>query len=523
MTENQPIPSLRSPTPPDSHTLRSDTASNPHAGPTGLDTDQYMDTRRAKLTRLREAGIDPFPPHFHRTHTNAQAHADFDALSAGATPVTVAGRVMLLRTMGKATFAELRDGTDRLQAYLRVNDLGEDAYRLFLDTVDLADTVGVTGTLFVTRTGERTVQATSWQMLSKALRPPPEKWHGLTDQEVRFRRRHLDLISNLDARDVLHKRAAIVREIRRFLDERGFIEVETPVLQAQHGGAAARPFRTHHNALDRDMALRIALELYLKRLLIGGIDRVYELGRVFRNEGISRKHNPEFTMLETYEAYADYEDVMRMVEDLIATVAQRVLGTLEITVKGQTVDLTPPWPRVSLRKAILDASGVDYALHPTLESLDAAVRASGLKVEPQKTRAQLIDQLLSTCVEPHIVNPVFLVDYPVDLSPFAKRKPGEEDVVERFEAFAAGVELGNAFTELNDPDDQYERFLEQARAMAAGDDEAHVVDLDFIEAMQHGMPPAGGLGIGIDRLCAFLLDQPNLREVIAFPTLRAES
>ncbi len=490
--------------------------------PTLIADDQYVVARRIKLTRLRDAGVDPFPPHFARSHTNAEVREAFDALASSGAVVTIAGRVSLLRTMGKATFAEVRDGHDRFQAYLRVDSVGEVPYRLFVDTVDLADTVGFTGTLFTTRTGEKTLQASSWVMLSKALRPPPEKWHGLVDSEARFRRRHLDLIANAEARDVLRKRAAIVREVRRFLDDRGFIEVETPVLQAQHGGATARPFRTHHNALERDLALRIALELYLKRLLIGGVDKVYEIGRVFRNEGISRKHNPEFTMLESYEAYADYRDVMRMVEDMVSIVAHRVLGTMVITVGGKAVDLTPPWPRRSLRQAILDESGIDYAVHPTLESLDAAVRAAGLRVEPQKTRAQLIDQLLSTYVEPKIVDPVFLVDYPVELSPFAKRKPGEDGVVERFEAFAAGVELGNAFTELNDPDDQYQRFLDQARAAAAGDEEAHVVDLDFVEALQHGMPPAGGLGIGIDRLCAFLLDQPSLREVIAFPTLRTE-
>lgn len=489
----------------------------------GLDTDRYIEARRAKLARLRAQGVDPFPPHFHRTHTTSEVHNDFERLVAETTTITIAGRIMLLRTMGKASFVEIRDGTDRIQAYLRLNDLPEGMYARFLDTVDLADTIGVTGTLFVTRTGERTIHASSWEMLAKALRPPPEKWHGLTDQDARFRRRHLDLIANHESRDVIFKRAKIVREVRRFLDDRGFIEVETPVLQPLHGGAAARPFQTHHNALDRDLYLRIALELYLKRLLIGGIDKVYEIGRVFRNEGISRKHNPEFTMLESYEAYADYRDVMVMVEELVSTVALRVLGSMVISVRGQAVDLTPPWPRRTLRQAILDGSGIDYDHFPTLAALDQAVRAAGLRVEPQKTRAQLIDQLLSTCVEPHILNPVFLIDYPVELSPFAKRKPGEPGVVERFEAFAAGVELGNAFSELNDPDDQYERFLEQAKAGAAGDEEAHVVDVEFIEAMQHGMPPAGGLGIGIDRLCAFLLDQPSLREVIAFPTLRAES
>jgi lysyl-tRNA synthetase class 2 len=359
-------------------------------------------------------------------------------------------------------------------------------------------------------------------MLSKALRPPPEKWHGLSDVESRLRRRHLDLMANPETRALLAQRSAIVREVRRFLDQRGFVEIETPVLQALHGGATARPFRTHHKALHRDLYLRISLELYLKRLLIGGYDKVYEIGRNFRNEGIDRRHNPEFTMLEAYEAYADYEDVMRLTEEMISTVAEEVLGTRTVTVQGQEVDVTPPWRRISHRQAILEQTGIDYRAHPTLEALERAVHEAGLHVEPQKTWAQLVDQLQSTFVEPRIVQPVFLVDYPKELSPLAKLKPGSSDTVERFEAFAAGIEVGNAFTELNDPDDQYRRFLEQAKQAQAGDEEAHTMDLDFIEAMQHGMPPAGGLGVGIDRLCMFLLDVPNIREVIAFPMLREE-
>lgn len=426
---------------------------------------------------------------------------------------------MQFRSMGKVTFADLVDASGRMQLFVRLQTVGDEAYELFVSTVDLGDVVGASGTLFTTRTGEQTLEVKQWRMLSKALRPLPSHWHGLTDPELRFRRRHLDLIANPESRDVLLKRSAIVREVRRFLDERGFVELETPVLQGLHGGASARPFVTHHNALDRDLYLRISLELYLKRLLIGGFEKLYEIGRNFRNEGIDRSHNPEFTMLETYEAYADYEDVMRMTEALVSTVAERALGSMVVSVQGTPVDLTPPWPRTPLREAIRKATGIDYTAHPSLESLDGAVRAKGLRVEPQKTRAKLIDALLDFAAA-EVIQPVFFVDYPVELSPLAKLKPGTSDTVERFEAFAAGIELANAFSELNDPDDQYARFLEQVRQAQAGDDEAQAMDLEFLEAMQQGMPPAGGLGIGIDRLAMFLLDQHNVRETIAFPMMR---
>ncbi len=484
-----------------------------------LPEDEYVAVRRAKLARLRAAGVDPFPARFKRTHTTAELHAKYESLTANGAEAAVAGRIVLLRPMGKVQFANLIDSSGKLQLFVRLQSVGEEAYELFRSTVDLGDVIGVAGTLFTTRTGEQTLEVRRWKMLAKALRPLPEKWHGLTDPELRFRRRHLDLISNPAARELLLRRSQIIREVRRFLDERGFVEVETPVLQALHGGATARPFVTHHNALDRDLYLRISLELYLKRLLIGGFEKLYEIGRNFRNEGIDRSHNPEFTMLESYEAYADYEDVMRMTEELISTVAQRVTGSMVVSVQGTPVDLMPPWPRTPLREAIRKGTGIDYAEHPTLEGLARAVQAKGLRVEAQKTRGKLIDTLLDV-VAAEVIQPVVFTDYPVELSPLAKLKPGTTDTVERFEAFAAGIELGNAFTELNDPDDQYERFVDQARQAQAGDDEAQSMDLEFLEAMQQGMPPAGGLGIGIDRLTMFLLGQHNMRETIAFPMMR---
>lgn len=485
----------------------------------GPPEDEYVAARRAKLDRLRTAGVDPFPAHFHRTHTTGEAREQYDALVEAATEITVAGRITGRRGQGKVEFLDLWDTSGRLQLFMRLNTVGEERFELFKSTIDLGDIIGATGTLFTTKAGEQSLEVRNWTMLAKALRPLPEKWHGLTDPELRFRRRHLDLISNPDARELLRKRSLIVREVRRFLDDRGFVELETPVLQGLHGGASAKPFRTHHNALDRDLALRISLELYLKRLMIGGFDKIYEIGRNFRNEGIDRSHNPEFTMLETYEAYADYEDVMRMTEELVSTVALRVLGSMTISVQGTPVDLTPPWPRKPLREVIKQATGIDYVAHSTLEALDDAVRAKGLRLQPQKTRAKLIDQLLDEAAA-EVIQPVFFTDYPVELSPLAKLKPGSTDTVERFEAFAVGVEIGNAFSELNDPDDQLSRFLDQVRQAQAGDDEAHSLDLDFVEAMQQGMPPAGGLGIGIDRLVMFLLGVSNMREIIAFPMMR---
>ncbi len=495
------------------------------------DDDPLVQTRRAKLQRLRDAGAAAFPARTGRTHSLQQALAILGEQQAAEQQLTLAGRVLLLRPMGRASFAQLQDASGQLQIYLRRDTVGTEAYQLFRSTVDLGDLIEVSGSMFRTRTGEPTLQVTAWRMVVKALRPPPEKWHGLTDVETRLRRRHVDILANRDTFDLLSQRTRIVQAVRGFYHARDYLEVETPVLQALHGGAAARPFTTFYQALDRDFSLRISLELYLKRLLVGGFERVYEIGRVFRNEGLSRRHNPEFTLLESYEAYADYHTMLELVEQLVPTVAQQALGRQTVTHQGVDsrargndeeveIDLRPPWCRVTLREAILAETGIDYGQHSDLPSLQSAVEAAGLRVEPQPTWAKLVDQLLDTVVAPRLIQPTFVLDYPLELSPFAKLKPGSADTVERFEAFAAGVELVNAFSELNDPDDQYRRFLQQGDARAGGDDEAHVMDLDFVEALQQGMPPAGGLGMGIDRLVMFLLGQSTIREVIFFPMLR---
>jgi len=481
--------------------------------------DRLFEQRLDKLKRLREAGIDPYPARFNRTDLAADVVASFEASPGKA--VRVAGRVVGgIRRMGRSTFVHLQDVSGRVQAYFKQDVVGPEQYAL-LELIDIGDFLGVVGETMRTRSGEVTVQASEFHVLSKALRPQPEKWHGLQDVETRYRKRYLDLVANPEVLEVFRARGRIVHEVRAFLVERGFLEVETPVLQSVPGGGSARPFETHYNALDRTLSLRIALELYLKRCIIGGIERVFELGRNFRNEGISLKHNPEFTMLEVYQAYADYEEIMRLTEDLVATVAQKAMGTTKITVKGDVeVDLTPPWPRTPLRDAIYEQTGIDYDEHPTAESLAQAAAARGLKVAPGWTRGKIIDELLSVFVEPKITSPVFLIDYPLELSPLAKQRTDRTDVVERFEAFCGGMELANAFSELNDPLDQRERFLEQARQKGTGDDEAMPFDADFLEALEHGMPPTGGMGLGIDRLTMILTGQDKVRDVILFPQLR---
>ncbi len=477
--------------------------------------------RRIKLERIRGRGVDPYPPRVQRTHTVAEAILEFEA-GKPEREMSLVGRLMSIRVMGKSTFAHIEDGSGRIQIYLRQDSLGEEACEFFKRDFDIGDFIGVTGQLFRTRTGEITLQVNDFKMLAKSLHPLPEKWHGLKDVEIRYRQRYLDLIANEEVREIFVTRARIVSALRRFLDERGFLEVETPVLQPIYGGAAARPFVTYHNVLDEDLYLRISDELYLKRLIIGGYERVYEMGKDFRNEGVSHKHNPEFTQLEFYQAYADYNDIMAMAEEMVSYGAQEVLGTTRITYQGTEIDLAPPWQRRSLRQAIKEESGIDYEDHPDAESLYQAIRAISGNVEPKTTRGKLIDALLSNYVEPRLIQPTFLVDYPLDVSPLAKRKPGDPETVERFEGFAGGMEICNAFSELNDPVDQVERFLAQGRAYEAGDEEAHQMDEDFLTAMSYGMPPTGGFGMGIDRLTMLLTDQVSIREVILFPHLRTK-
>jgi lysyl-tRNA synthetase class 2 len=483
-----------------------------------MSEDELIAQRKEKLERLRAAGIDPYPPRFDRTHTNAEAVALTPDTGNGPT-VTVAGRVTAMRDMGKASFLDVRDGTGRIQAYLKQENVGAKQYAMLKD-IDLADFLGVTGHLFRTRTAEPTVDVREFTILAKALRPPPEKWHGLQDVEARYRQRYLDLLANTEARRIFETRSRVIAGIRRYLDSKSYLEVETPVLQATAGGAAARPFITHHNTLDRDFFLRISLELHLKRLVIGGFDRVYEIGRIFRNEGVSTKYNPEFTMLESYQAYADYNDIMNMVEEMIFGIANEVLGDPKVPYGDTVIDFTPPWPRLPMLEAIKERSGVDVMSCHDLASLQAAARDSSVHIEPEWGWGKVIDELLTAHVEPHLVQPTFIIDYPIELSPLAKRKPSMHHLVERFELFICGREVGNAYTELNDPIDQRERFIEQAALRAAGDDEAEVADEDFLIALEHGMPPAGGLGIGIDRLVMALTGVTSIREVILFPALR---
>jgi len=482
--------------------------------------DRVTEERLKTIQELRERGVDPYPHTYHPSHTTAAARELLDSEGERSRTVSVAGRVMARRKMGKLAFLDLRDGAGRLQASLRRDLLGEDAYAILRD-IGVGDFVGVEGELFVTKTGETTVEVSAVTILSKSLRPLPEKWHGLVDVETRYRQRYLDLISNEDVRRTFALRSRIVSSTRRFLESEGYIEVETPVLQSRAGGALARPFVTHHNALDEDLYLRIALELSLKKLIVGGIDRVYELGRVFRNEGVSVRHNPEFTLMECYCAYADYEDMMVLTENLFAAVAKEVLGTTEVEFRGNSVQLAPPWRRVSLRDAVIEASGIDFEDYPDAETLHERMLQEGLHIEGTPNRGRLIDELISATVEPKLVQPTFLLDYPSEMSPFPKRKRGNDRLVERFEAFICGLEFANAFTELNDPVDQLERLESQLRNRV-GDEDVQVADDDFIEAMEYGMPPTGGLGIGIDRLVMLLTNQDSIRDVILFPQLRGK-
>ena len=480
-----------------------------------------MDQRREKLEEIRQLGVDPYPYRYSPTHTTEEIREQF--AEVGDQPdetntVRIAGRIMTRRDHGKSGFAHLQDGSGRLQIYVRQNAVGTEAYEVYRK-LDVGDVIGVDGPVFRTRTGELTVLASSVELLAKSLRSPPEKWHGLQNKETRYRQRYADLMMNPEVREVFINRTRMVQAVREYLNQDGFIEVETPILQPVYGGATARPFTTHHNALDMPLYLRIANELYLKRLIVGGFDRVYEFSRDFRNEGIDHDHSPEFTMIELYQAYADYEDMMCLTENLLAHTAQTVLGTTQIIYKGESISLDPPWRRLTMIESIQEEAGIDVNALSDEALRNAAVDA-GVELEGAVPRGKLIAELFEAHVEPNLVQPTFIYDYPIEISPFAKKKRGSEGFVERFEFFIARMEMGNAFSELNDPIDQRERFIEGAKK--GEDEDALMIDEDYLRALEYGMPPTGGLGFGIDRLAMLLTDQTSIRDVILFPQMRPE-
>ncbi len=481
--------------------------------------DEVFLSRTAHLEALRQEGLDPFVyTRFERTHLAAEILNDFSSLEGA--QVRAAGRIVTLRRHGKATFGHIMDASGRIQFYLRQDDLGEEAYARF-HRADVGDFIGIVGTPFRTRTEEITLKAKEWVLLAKALRPLPEKWHGLKEVETRYRQRYLDLIANPRALHIFQARTRIIAAFRRLLESRGFVEVETPMMQTVPGGAAAKPFVTHHNALGIDLYLRVAPELYLKRLVIGGLERVYEINRNFRNEGVSSRHNPEFTMMEAYQAYTDYRGMMELARALICAAAEAA-GSLQITYQGKEIDLAAPWTEIPYWEAIAKHSGVDLSKVGTLEEAKSLCAGLGLPAGCDHSLVGLVDAVFEHYVEPNLVQPTFVTDYPTEISPLAKSRPDNPALTERFEIFVASQELGNAFSELNDPVEQRRRFEAQARARDEGDEEAQRLDEDFLRALEHGMPPTGGLGIGIDRLVMLLTDSPSIREVILFPHLRPE-
>ena len=474
--------------------------------------------RREKHTELHAAGNDPFQQvRFERDHYTSDIHEHFDELE-GKT-VRLAGRMMSKRIMGKASFSDMTDRYGRLQLYIKRDNVGEDVYKGY-KKFDIGDIIGIEGEVFRTQKGEISVAVTELTLLSKNLNPLPEKWHGLKDTDMRYRQRYVDLIVNPGVRDTFEKRSAIVREIRNFMDSRGFMEVETPCLNTIPGGAAARPFITHHNALDIDMYLRIATELHLKRLIVGGLERVYEIGRIFRNEGMDTRHNPEFTTIELYQAYTDYQGMMDITEDMVIHVCEKVLGSTKVMYQGVEIDFSKGWKRMTMAEAVKEYAGIDFMALSPEEALEA-VKAKGLEIEPGKESwGDLMAQCYDEYVEANLMQPTFITDYPVEISPLAKRKPSDPRLTERFECFIYGRELCNAFSELNDPIDQKGRFERQVALRAAGDEEAGMMDEDFINALEYGMPPTGGMGMGIDRLVMFLTDAASIRDVLLFPTMK---
>ena len=499
------------------------------------DFSDLENTRLEKMLRMREEGTEPYPTRSTKTMNNAEALKTFEAAEAeGKTEVPdviLAGRIRAIRDMGKLCFAHIEDSSGKIQLFLRINELGEEKLASFIRDFDLGDFIQASGALTRTRRGEITLMVHDFVMLAKALYQLPAdkdqvidgetvRHSVLTDPETRYRQRYVDLAVNPEVRDIFKARAKIVDTVREFLDNRGYIEVETPILQPIYGGAAARPFTTYHNQLHQELFLRISFELYLKRLIVGGLDRVYEIGRDFRNEGVSFKHNPEFTQLELYEAYTDYHGMMRIAEEMISQCAYKLNGHYLINYDGNEIDLTPPWPRLTIRQGLIDFADIDIHDYPTVEAMEALLKERDIPFKPGVPRGKLIGILMEEYIEPRLIQPTFLCDYPRDISPLAKNVPGDPNTVERFEIFIGGVEMGNAFTELNDPIEQEKRFMEMASAYTADDEEQHPMDHDFVRALAYGMPPTGGMGIGIDRLVMMLTGKNTLREVILFPHLR---
>jgi len=485
---------------------------------------ELLQIRRDKLGELRKLGIDPFGRRFERNARAADILREYGDLSneeleERQVHVSLAGRIMTKRSMGKASFAHVQDLTGRIQIYVRKDQIGDERYAAF-DMLDIGDLIGVRGFVFKTKTGETSIKVQELEVLTKSLHPLPDKFHGLKDVETRYRQRYVDLIVNPEVRETFIARTRIIQSMRRYLDNLGYLEVETPTLHAIAGGAAARPFMTHHNALDMQLYMRIAIELHLKRLIVGGLEKVYEIGRVYRNEGISTRHNPEFTMLELYEAYADYKDIMTLTENMIAHIAQEVIGTTKITYQGQEIDLTPPWRRATMVDLIREVVGIDFSVQMSDEEAHRLAKEHNVPVEPSMTFGHIVNQFFETFVEQTLIQPTFVIGHPVAISPLAKKNEADPRFTDRFELFIVAREHANAFTELNDPIDQRERFEAQLKEREQGNDEAHMMDEDFIHALEIGMPPTGGLGIGIDRLVMLLTDQPSIRDVLLFPHMR---
>lgn len=484
----------------------------------GQETNELLKIKRQKLFDLQQEGKDPFKiVKYDQTNHSKEIVEKFEDFEEK--EVSIAGRIMSKRGMGKASFCDIQDRDGRIQAYVRMDAIGKESYDDF-KKYDIGDLVGIKGTVFKTHKGEISIRAQEVVLLSKSLQLLPEKWHGLKDVDLRYRQRYVDLIVNPEVKEAFLTRGKIISAIRKYLDERGFLEVETPILNTIAGGATARPFITHHNTLDIDLYLRIAPELYLKRLIVGGLERVYELGRMFRNEGMSVKHNPEFTMMELYQAYTDYKGMMELTENMVSSVAKEVLGTTKVEYQGEIIDLTPPWNRLTMIDAVSQYAGVDFNDIKSNEQAVEVARSKNLQVEDNATRGEVLNLMFEEFVEENLIQPTFIIDYPVEVSPLTKRKPDAPELTERFELFITGREMANAYSELNDPIDQKERFLDQVRKREAGDDEANMMDDDYITALEYGLPPTGGLGIGIDRLIILLTNSSSIRDVLLFPTMK---